>query len=291
MTKILLFTCACCIIYFGRSVERDEQPCYSKDCPPTYIIADIEACANRWDPFNVSDSQALGHLKRKSMHSCLEVKQTTTTGGWCLQNEKTRIVELPNNQSYRLPIPQHVEADDLIVEQLNLLLKQPDGKYLTLIDFGAGVGQYGHALLAMDQKHRYTGYDGAGDVEKFTYHFLSFFDFTIPLSLTRGDWLLCLEVGEHIPHNLEGAMIRNLHAHNKKGIILSWGVLNQNGHHHINNHSKDYLINIFSQLGYIHDVNMSHAFSIAAPGKTYKHYYPWFRESLIVFRRKVELTV
>jgi hypothetical protein len=223
------------------------------------------------------------------MRSCAEVKETTNTGGWCLKNEKSTIIKLPNNQSYSLPIPQHKEADDLILAQLDLLLNQKNGTYLFLIDFGAGVGQYGHALLAKDLNHRYMGYGGAGDVEKYTDSFLSFFDFTITLSLTRGDWLLCLEVGEHTPHEEKGKTIRNLHTHNKKGIILSWGILGQLGPHHINNHSKEYLIKIFTQLGYIHDEILSDAFSTAAPGKTYKKYYTWFRNSLMVFCRKVEL--
>jgi hypothetical protein len=286
MTKFSLFVHVLSIMSLGQTYGND---CFHKDCPPTYSIADIEACAANWDPFNASSIQALAYRKRKSMRSCAAVEATTNTGGWCLKNEKSRIIKLPNNQSYSLPIPWHCAADDLILEQLDLLLNQKNGKYLSLIDFGAGVGQYGHALLAKDSNHRYMGYDGAGDVEKYTHSFVSFFDFTIPLSLPRADWLLCLEVGEHIPHEEEGKMIRNLHAHNKKGIILSWGVLGQDGHHHINNHSKEYLIKIFTQLGYFHDEMMSDAFSTAAPGKTYNNYWPWFRKSLMIFRRKVEL--
>jgi hypothetical protein len=286
MTKFSFFFHVFIIISVNQS---HGNKCFQEDCPPNYSISDIEACAANWDPFNASSIQALAYSKEKSKRSCAQLKETTNNGGWCLKNEKSRIIELPNNQSYSLPIPQHVAADDLILEQLDLLLKKNNGKYLSLIDFGAGVGQYGHALLAKDLNHRYMGYDGAGDVENYTGSFLSFFDLTIPLSLTRGDWLLCLEVGEHLPHEKEGEMIRNLHAHNKKGIILSWGMLGQLGHHHINNHSKKYIIKIFTQLGYIHDEITSNAFSTAAPGKTYKNYYKWFRNSVMVFRRKVEL--
>ena len=45
----------------------------------------------------------------------------------------------------------------------------------------------------------------------------------------RADWLMSLEVAEHIPNEHEGAVIRNLHAHNKRGLILSWGALSQPG--------------------------------------------------------------
>jgi hypothetical protein len=95
------------------------------------------------------------------------------------------IIALPNDQSYRLPIPQYVAVDDLILEQLDPTLNRNNDKYLFLIYFGAGVGQYGHVLLAKDLKHRYMGYDGAGDVGKFTHSFLSFFDLTTPFSFTQ----------------------------------------------------------------------------------------------------------
>ena len=39
----------------------------------------------------------------------------------------------------------------------------------------------------------------------------------------ESDWVLSLEVGEHVPSRYEDMYLRNLHAHNCKGIILSWG--------------------------------------------------------------------
>jgi len=94
----------------------------------------------------------------------------------------------------------------------------------TINDMGAGIGQYGHALLAKHPQAHYTGYDGAGNVEEFTHGFLNYFDLTLPLNLPVADWVLSLEVGEHIPHEHEHMMVRNLHAHNTKGILLSWAV-------------------------------------------------------------------
>jgi hypothetical protein len=51
------------------------------------------------------------------------------------------------------------------------------------------------------------GYDGVGDVGIFTHSFLSFFDFTIPFYLTRGEWVLSLE-DKYIPYDEEGKIIR-----------------------------------------------------------------------------------
>lgn len=54
-----------------------------------------------------------------------------------------------------------------------------------------------------------------------------------------------------MPSKHEGALIRNLHAHNLCGIILSWAHLWQSGHRHVNNHGEAYLRQVFGGLGYI----------------------------------------
>jgi hypothetical protein len=266
--------------------------CFNVDCPPNYTIAEIVASAQDWDPFDAQAQRQFIHRKKTSLQSCLDtISGVTTSGGWCLSKEKMRVVALPNDQSYDLPYVngKHVEADALIVEQLDLLLKNAKGTYESVIDFGAGVGQYGHALLAKDPRHRYLGFDGAGGSEKVSHHFLSFFDLSVPLSLPRADWVLSLEVGEHVHHSYEGMEIRNIHAHNKKGIILSWAILGQGGYQHVNCHSEKYLVNIFTELGYIYDVEQTKAFREAKNVSAYTPYHLWFRHSLYVFRRKKPL--
>ena len=56
-------------------------------------------------------------------------------------------------------------------------------------------------------------------------------------------------MGEHVASADEATVIRNLHAHNCRGIILSWAVLGQKGPGHINNHDNAYLMRVFTQLG------------------------------------------
>lgn len=122
-------------------------------------------------------------------------------------------------------------------------------------DFGAGQGQYGVEIQkAFADSLIYRGYDGAGDAPIYTQNFLQFFDLSVPLNLPVTDWVMSFEVGEHIPSQFEGMMIRNLHAHNCKGIVLSWAKADQGGHCHINNHNEEwYLVDIFGQLGYVKD--------------------------------------
>ena len=74
-------------------------------------------------------------------------------------------------------------------------------------------------------------------MHEYTQGFVEYFDLSMPLELPKADWVLSLEVGEHVPSNYEQAMlIRNLHHHNRKGVILSWSVIGQGGHSHVNNH-------------------------------------------------------
>merc|ERR1719440_1845312 len=123
----------------------------------------------------------------------------------------------------------HVLADEVIVSTLanKLLLKKDGSCCYSLTDLGAGVGQYGHALRAIHPSLEYHGYDGAGDVEEFTNNYVQFTDLTQPLNLKRTDWVILSEVGEHIPHKFEQQVIANIHAHNCKGVILTWAVLQQ----------------------------------------------------------------
>ena len=225
------------------------------------------------------------------------------TGGWCLYGKPDRItVSLPHGQSYALPVVNggvHVPADPVVVAVLERLLRiNVDGEVpLSLNDFGAGVGQYGRALLSADPRFssRYTAYDGAGNVEEWTRGFVHWFDLTLPLSLPRTDWVLSLEVGEHIPRAYEGEVLRNLHAHNCRGIIISWARLNQTGMGHVNNHESRYLIDRFRSLGYQIDFELSdalrsrrHTFSNGSVVKRHEGNW-WFDHSVLAFRRRVPL--
>ena len=79
---------------------------------------------------------------------------------------------------------------------------------------------------------------------------MSWFDLTFPnLSLPVADWVMSLEVGEHVPNVHEATLLRNLHAHNKCGIVLSWAAT-FNGNGHVNPHSEFYLSTLLNDLGY-----------------------------------------
>ena len=224
---------------------------FSEDLPREYSAQDVLKSAAEWDPFNAGSN--FYTLKLTKTSNCLEDSSVNTNGAWCLDTQNGKHVNLANDQSYYVP-PFHVPCDDIIAKVLLDMLGR-DGSSLN--DFGAGVGQYGHYLLSQDPTIRYRGYDGASNVESVTNGFVQWFDLTVPLSLPVADWVISLEVGEHIPHKDEMNYVRNLHAHNCRGIIISWGNVLQRGHGHINNHRWSYIRDLFVELDYELDRELS----------------------------------
>ena len=225
------------------------------DCPRLYSLSDVNASAAAGGGATLTE---MASVNSRMSAACAARGRNTFAplpgGGWCIDTRSAVPVNLARNQTYGLP-KHHKPADGLIVATLiALLTRQFDApaspRWMTLIDFGAGVGQYGHALLSQEPQLNYRGYDGAGGVETFTRGFLRYVDLTVQLSLPRADWVLSLEVGEHLNRSTEQAFVHNLHAHNCKGVLLSWAMLGMQGHGHINNHSPQYVRSLFLDLGY-----------------------------------------
>ena len=99
--------------------------------------------------------------------------------------------------------------------------------------------------------------------------------------------MLSLEVGEHLPHRLEMNYVRNLVAHARKGLVLSWANLRQPGYGHINNHSPQYLSSLFAELGFRHDANVTAALRAAAGVKGNAQY--WLAGTVSAYVRWNEL--
>ena len=200
------------------------------------------------------------------------------------------------NESHVLPrghypadgIGSGVLAALLLNEIPTLALDRPQ----SINDFGAGIGQYGHALQAINKSIIWRGYDGAGNVEEYTDGFVRFFDLTMPLSLPKADWILSLEVGEHLPPEWEFMYLRNLHAHQYRGIIGSWAKLGQLGTGHINNHRREYVTNRFTELGYLPNIELESLFSNYSKASSTLHriptlpVYSQIRNNIFAFTRK-----
>jgi len=80
------------------------------------------------------------------------------------------------------------------------------GKVSSVLELGAGMGQYTRAL-------QYSGlftscFDGNPNTQELTEGLCGIIDLSKPINLARHDWVLSLEVGEHMPKEFEGTFIQ-----------------------------------------------------------------------------------
>jgi hypothetical protein len=204
-------------------------------------------------------------------------------GGWCLVGGNHRdeccSAKDPTCKrcrfGYYIPWP-HAEADTGLGKALASFFA---GK--SVIDLGAGVGQYGQYFKAhpsADGAVQYRGYDGAENAEEYTNGFLQWADLSWETDIEPAEWVMSFEVGEHIDRKFEGEFIRNLHRCNTQGIVYSWALPGQGGFHHINLRSAEYLRGEFEKLGYVEDIEASK--KLREVSNAY-----WFRQNTHVFRR------
>lgn len=227
---------------------------FTTECSLDYRLTEVNDTIAR--PWASEDYlQAVhDHAREACIGSATNYETILENGGWCYDLAKSGLVQSKLgivDVDYHLPF-YHVVADEVTVSVLaeKVLLRQNGSCCYTLSDLGAGVGQFGHALKARLPQLEYYGYDGAGNVEEFTKNYVKFVDLTLPLNLKQTDWVISSEVGENIPHEYEARLIANIHAHNCRGVILTWAIVGQAGHGHVNCHSNEYLIKIFEALGY-----------------------------------------
>lgn len=93
---------------------------------------------------------------------------------------------------------------------------------LSLGDFGAGGGQYS-AWLNETGLMTAVAFDGTEQATEISGGVVMEINLIEDLRLWRTfDWVLCLEVGEHIPKQYSGILLRNLRRHARQGLIMSW---------------------------------------------------------------------
>lgn len=100
----------------------------------------------------------------------------------------------------------------------------------------------------------FQGYDGAVNVEEYTNGFVTWADLTVPGFSPAGgkrDWVMALEIGEHVPAQFEAIVIDNIDMNKRCGALVSWAVPGQPGHSHVHLRSNDWVIDQFSRRGYV----------------------------------------
>ena len=107
-----------------------------------------------------------------------------------------------------------------------------------------------------------------------------FLDLTLEqYGLKLYDWVMSLEVAEHIPAEFESIYIDNIVRHAKEGVVISWAVPGQGGYSHVNNKPFDYVKKLFDGLGFDHDEAASEKLKSVAT-------LPWLQKNTNVFRRR-----
>ncbi|XP_023346420.1 uncharacterized protein LOC111715330 [Eurytemora carolleeae] len=224
--------------------------------------------------------------------SCsLPQSKVDAVGGWIYSEATTR--------------NHHVRFDDgLGKEILRLVLKntppKDDERKPTIGDIGAGVGQFGSWLqLQGDTTVDWTGYDGGSNVNSFcgknvslidvavyTVPKVCFLDASIPVKRedfdalgAPFDWVISIEVGEHIPAEYMMVYIDNLIRLSKYGIILSWAVVGQGGHGHVNEKSNQDIIKIMVDRSLVYLPKESEVF------RSRVDRLGWLRNTLMVFSK------
>lgn len=210
--------------------------------------------------------------------------QIGLNGGWCLRASERKVkccamtppCEEFCSWGYAIPWP-HSGADHGLAKELGQFFQ---GR--SVLDLGAGVGQYGQYFKENPQfAVRWRGFDGAENVEAYTRGFVRWTDLTWagdPAVGAPSDWVLSLEVGEHIEANAAEAYVHNIDKYNTQGAVVSWAVPGQNGFHHVNELPNEDIRAMFAAKGYKSDPEAERAMRSASRHK-------WFKNTVMVFRR------
>jgi len=252
------------------------------DCPLDYKISDVEKAAALSRTGRDSNEQVRKDLLEKALHTCHCTASVLSSGDWCYpkKGERTALKSVHHiDHDYELPRFQPRVFSDTFAQ--NIVKHILNNGSHSVTELGAGVGQAGHSLKYYLPKLQYHGYDGAGNVEEYTKGYVQFADLSRPMSLKVSDWVFTSQVGEHIPHRYESQFIANAHAHNCKGVILTWANLGQPGQSHVNNHKAEYLVKVFTQLGYNLDKDKTEAVRDGDMSV-----WPWNKKALIFTRKE-----
>ncbi|XP_053406082.1 uncharacterized protein LOC123566181 isoform X2 [Mercenaria mercenaria] len=209
-------------------------------------------------------------LRTADIYCCDNVKEATqknvkqkvsSTGGWCAQ------ISVENSGEHN--------TDRKLVPVLANFLK-----YKYVASFGDGPGRYKQLMLDTGLLKGYDAYDGAPFSEKTSKGRVKYLDLTLPqYGLPLHDWIMSLEVAEHIPQDFESIYLDNIVRHAKEGVILSWAKPEQGGFSHVNTRPFEYVKAAFEKLGFEHDAENSDKLKNGASLK-------WLQWNTNVYRRK-----
>ena len=170
-----------------------------------------------------------------------------------------------SNKSYHL-------FDQSLAEALSIFFKDN-----TVVDLGCGLGDY--IKYFKSKGIICDGYDGNPNTIILTNGMCGILDLSKQIEdFPIYDYVLSLEVGEHLPPEFEDIFIQNLRFANCEGIVLSWAVEGQGGIGHLNCRNNDYIIEKIGKFGYRYNLTASNMLREKAT-------FPYFKNTIMVFDR------
>jgi len=134
--------------------------------------------------------------------------------------------------------------------------------------------------MVVVQVQRYDAYDGAPFSEEETAGAVRYLDLAVPqLWLPRYDWVVCLEVVEHIPEEFESIVLDNIIRPATLGVVLSWALPTQPGGMHVNARPAEYVKEVLTRRGLTLDVDATQRLRNGSA-------LSWFQENAVVYRKR-----
>jgi len=268
-----------CIIFFDRYQSSEFHPHPEKTAPSTTTTLsaaeqqqeqDVVGGVTLEDKMNelqAMDWEIPSDIKEERHKEC-DGKKTSSTGGFCL----TKTNRVGGNWMVDTSLGKHLR-DHLF-------------NGMSVVDLGAGLGHYGKIFLEEGSPVKsWVGFDGAMNVQSATDGLVRFMDLTQPhpadeRPCVKGDWVLSLEVAEHIPPEFTDHYIRNLRCSCTVGAVVSWAVPAQTGGlGHVNTKEKKDAVAAMARWGFVVDDEASEAVQTSA---SLGH----FKRNTIVYRVK-----
>jgi len=130
---------------------------------------------------------------------------------------------------------------------------------VSLGDFGAGGGHYSTWLNETGLVQAYA-FDGTHQAAELTGGVVQELNLVKEMQLWRAfDWVMCLEVGEHVPKQFSSALLQNLRRHARRGLVMSWSD-DWEGIGHVNCLSRDeFVAFVQAETGFVLDAQATEA--------------------------------
>ena len=164
--------------------------------------------------------------------------------------------------------------DERLCNDICLFLQEEDAN--KVVDFGCGNGKY---VEQMSEFLECKGFDGNPNTSILTNGLGIEMDLSKPVRVKQADWVLSLEVGNHIPEDFEGTFLENIYKTAKKGVIISWAIPRQKGPGQLNKQPNSYIISKFTDNGFTYDSEITERLRKSSE-------FFWLKKSLMVFRKQ-----